>query len=38
VASSVVDWSVLASVGRVHFLHDYPADTATLVQRLQGFG
>jgi phosphoglycerate dehydrogenase-like enzyme len=37
VASSVVDWSVLASVGQVHFLHDYPADTATLVQRLQGF-
>ncbi|WP_321354683.1 D-2-hydroxyacid dehydrogenase family protein [Pseudomonas extremaustralis] len=37
VASSVVDWSVLASVGQVHFLHDYPADTATLIQRLQGF-
>ncbi|WP_411388685.1 D-2-hydroxyacid dehydrogenase family protein [Pseudomonas sp. MPB23] len=37
VASGVVDWSVLASVGQVHFLHDYPADTATLVERLQAF-
>lgn len=37
VASGVVDWSALASVGQVHFLHDYPADTATLIQRLQGF-
>jgi len=37
VARSVVDWSALASVGQVHFLHDYPADTATLIQRLQGF-
>jgi phosphoglycerate dehydrogenase-like enzyme len=37
VASGVVDWSVLASVGQVHFLHDYPADTATLIERLQGF-
>ena len=37
VASGVVDWSVLESVGQVHFLHDYPADTATMVERLQGF-
>ena len=37
VASSVVDWSALAAVGQVHFLHDYPADTATMVERLQGF-
>lgn len=37
VASGVVDWSVLVSVGQVHFLHNYPADTATLIERLQGF-
>lgn len=37
VASGVVDWSALASVGQVHFLHDYPADTATMVERLQAF-
>ena len=37
VASGVVDWSVLETVGQVHFLHDYPADTATLIERLQGF-
>lgn len=37
VASGVVDWSVLASVGQLHFLHDYPADTATMIERLQGF-
>ena len=37
VASSVVDWSVLTPLGQVHFLHDYPADTATVVERLQGF-
>jgi len=37
VASGVVDWSALESVGQVHFLHDYPADTATMVERLQGF-
>lgn len=37
VASGVVDWSVLESVGQVHFLHDYPADTATMIKRLQGF-
>lgn len=37
VASGVVDWSVLDAVGQVHFLHDYPADTATMVDRLKGF-
>ena len=37
VASSVVDWSVLNAVGQVHFLHDYPADTATMIERLRGF-
>ncbi|MCO8169145.1 D-2-hydroxyacid dehydrogenase family protein [Pseudomonas sp. 21LCFQ02] len=37
VASDVVDWSVLGSIARVSFLHDYPADTATLAERLQGF-
>ncbi|AZF21746.1 D-2-hydroxyacid dehydrogenase family protein [Pseudomonas sp. R3-52-08] len=37
VASGVVDWSVLAPLGQVHFLHDYPADTATMVERLQAF-
>lgn len=37
VASAVVDWSVLEAVGDVHFLHDYPADTATMVERLKGF-
>ncbi|MBW4794435.1 D-2-hydroxyacid dehydrogenase family protein [Pseudomonas tolaasii] len=37
VASGVVDWSVLETIGKVHFLHDYPADTATMVERLHGF-
>ncbi|MCX4067590.1 D-2-hydroxyacid dehydrogenase family protein [Pseudomonas sp. S1Bt30] len=37
VAGGVVDWSVLEAIGHVHFLHDYPADTATLIERLQGF-
>ncbi|MFY0751872.1 D-2-hydroxyacid dehydrogenase family protein [Pseudomonas sp. NFX5] len=37
VARGVVDWSPLAAVGRVHFLHDYPADTATMIERLKGF-
>ncbi|KTC43759.1 hydroxyacid dehydrogenase [Pseudomonas fluorescens ABAC62] len=37
VASGVVDWSVLETVGKVHFLHDYPADTATMIKRLQDF-
>ncbi|MBX8573484.1 D-2-hydroxyacid dehydrogenase family protein [Pseudomonas cichorii] len=37
VARDVVDWSVLAPIGEVSFLHDFPADTATMAQRLQGF-
>ncbi|MBC3256595.1 D-2-hydroxyacid dehydrogenase family protein [Pseudomonas paralactis] len=37
VASDVVDWSALDGVGQVHFLHNYPADTATMVERLKGF-
>ncbi len=37
VANGVVDWSVLESVGQVHFLHDYPADTVTMIERLKAF-
>ncbi|MEN5092552.1 D-2-hydroxyacid dehydrogenase family protein [Pseudomonas protegens] len=37
VARDVVDWSVLQGIGQVSFLHDYPADHATLIQRLQPF-
>lgn len=37
VASDVVDWSTLDSVAKVHFLHDYPADTVTMIERLKGF-
>ena len=37
VASGVVDWSVLEAVGQVHFLHDYPADTVAMIERLQSF-
>ncbi|MFJ2683159.1 D-2-hydroxyacid dehydrogenase family protein [Pseudomonas sp. NPDC087342] len=37
VASGVVDWSVLESIGQVSFLHDYPADNDTLAERLGGF-
>ena len=37
VASSVVDWSVLDSIGAVSFLHDYPADNDTLANRLGEF-
>ena len=37
VASGVVNWSALESIGQVHFLHDYPADTATMIERLRGF-
>ncbi|MGY2292879.1 D-2-hydroxyacid dehydrogenase family protein [Pseudomonas sp. SDO528_S397] len=37
VASGVVDWSVLEAVGQVHFVHDYPADTPTMIERLQAF-
>lgn len=34
VAQTVVDWSVLAPLGQVEFLHQYPADEATLAERL----
>ena len=37
VASDVVDWSVLNSIGEVSFLHEYPADTGTMAARLQAF-
>ncbi len=37
VAQSVVDWSPLASIGLVSFLRDYPADNATLIERLARF-
>ncbi|NWA24306.1 D-2-hydroxyacid dehydrogenase family protein [Pseudomonas gingeri] len=37
VAAEAVDWSALSTVGQVSFLHDYPADTATMVERLSGF-
>ncbi|MHC8407199.1 D-2-hydroxyacid dehydrogenase family protein [Pseudomonas sp. TMB3-21] len=37
VARDVVDWSALSDVGEVHFLHEYPADNATLVGRLREF-
>jgi phosphoglycerate dehydrogenase-like enzyme len=37
VARDVVDWSVLESVGEVTFVHDYPADNATMAERLAGF-
>lgn len=37
VASEVVDWSVLNSIGEVSFLHEYPGDTASLAARLQSF-
>ncbi|KAA8563280.1 Glycerate dehydrogenase [Pseudomonas extremaustralis] len=37
VAQGVVDWSVLDTVGQVHFLHDYPAQTTTMIERLKGF-
>ena len=34
VARDVVDWSVLDSIGEVTFEHAYPADNATLAERL----
>ncbi|HEY0289398.1 MAG TPA: D-2-hydroxyacid dehydrogenase family protein [Pseudomonas sp.] len=37
VASDVVDWTVLDSIGEVSFLHEFPADTATMVARLKDF-
>lgn len=37
VARGVVDWSVLDSLGEVSFVHEYPADNATLAERLGRF-
>ncbi len=37
VASDVVDWSPLGAIGDVSFLHDFPAEPATMVQRLKDF-
>lgn len=37
VAQEVADWTVLDPIGEVIFLHDYPADTATMAARLEGF-
>ena len=37
VAADAVDWSALSTLGQVSFLHDYPADTATMAERLGGF-
>ncbi|MBH3404874.1 D-2-hydroxyacid dehydrogenase family protein [Pseudomonas glycinae] len=37
VARVVVDWSMLDSLGEVTFVHEYPADNATLAERLGRF-
>lgn len=37
VASHVVDWTALDSIGEVSFLHEFPADTATMASRLRDF-
>lgn len=37
VASNVVDWTVLDAIGKVSFLHEFPADTASMVARLESF-
>lgn len=37
VARNVVDWSVLDAIGDVSFVHDFPADNATLAKRLADF-
>jgi len=37
VASDVVDWSVLNSIGEVTFLHEFPADTDSMAARLQPY-
>ncbi|MFJ7312619.1 D-2-hydroxyacid dehydrogenase family protein [Pseudomonas sp. NPDC098747] len=37
VARDVVDWSLLDGLGEVTFEHDYPADNATLAQRLGNY-
>jgi phosphoglycerate dehydrogenase-like enzyme len=34
VARDVVDWSALDGIGEVTFVHEYPADNATLAERL----
>lgn len=37
VARNVVDWSVLEGIGPVSFIHQYPADDATMAARLSEF-
>lgn len=37
VARNVVDWSMLDTIGDVSFVHDFPADNATLSKRLADF-
>lgn len=37
VAQDVVNWTVLRAIGEVSFLHEYPADTATMIARLKDF-
>ncbi|WP_017907153.1 D-2-hydroxyacid dehydrogenase family protein [Pseudomonas asplenii] len=37
VAGEVVDWSVLAGIGQVSFVHDYPAATEVMAERLAGY-
>ncbi|TDV67720.1 D-2-hydroxyacid dehydrogenase family protein [Pseudomonas sp. LP_7_YM] len=37
VAQEAAHWTVLGPIGDVSFLHDYPADTATMASRLQDF-
>lgn len=37
VASQVVDWSPLHALGELVFVHDYPAATAILIERLKDF-
>lgn len=37
VASRVVDWSPLQALGELVFVHDYPAATAVLIERLKDF-
>lgn len=37
VAAQLVDWSALAPVGEVTFLHEFPADNQVLAARLQSY-
>lgn len=37
VAQDAVDWSALQAQAEVDFLHEYPADTATMAKRLAGY-